>query len=155
MRNLFALVLVLVLAAALTFCAAAHAVVHEFKGFAVHGFSVDVPPGWYVTQDTEGNKFDFNSPHGSITVAKTGGSESVTFLYASSEGLSAPTFATMVAGLVDGSTPVQNVYGGYEFTYTAGGEQINVETRHVSHLGIVMESKSGFEDILSILETLN
>jgi hypothetical protein len=153
MKNLIVLVLVMVVA--LTLCAGAHAAVHEFNGFAVRGFSIDVPADWFVTEDKDGNKFDFNSPDGSITIARTGGADSITFLYASSEGLDKATFARMVSGQLEGSSPVENNDGYFEFTYTKDGVETDVLTGHIGHLGIVMESKSGFEDIMSILETLN
>ncbi|MCL1875012.1 MAG: hypothetical protein FWF87_01980 [Synergistaceae bacterium] len=153
MKNFLVLMLVLVLA--LTFCAGAQATVQTFNGFAVHGFSLDVPAGWFASENKDSNKFDFNSPDGSITIARMGGAESITFLYASSEGLYEATFAEAIAGLMNGSDPVENGFGDFEFSYTKGGEKTNVLTRHISHLGIVMESKSGFDDILSILETLN
>jgi hypothetical protein len=153
MKNLLVLVLVMVMALTLGACACA--TVNEFNGFAVHGFSIDVPAGWFVTENKESNKYGFNSPDGSITVARMGGSESITFLYASSEGLYAATFAAAIAGLLGDIIPVENGDGDFKFSYTKNGFETDVLTRHIGHLGIVMESKSGFDDILSILETLN
>jgi hypothetical protein len=153
MKNLLVLVLIVVMT--LTFSVGAHAAVYEFDQFAVNGFSIDVPVGWFVTEDNSSNKFDFNSPHGSVSVARMGGSELITFLYASSEGMYGPTFASAVAGLLEGSNPVDKGDGDFEFTYTKNGVETIVRTRHIGHLGIVMESQNGFDDIQSILVSLN
>ena len=61
--------------------------VYEFKEFTVYGFSLNMSNGWNVTEDKAGNKFDFNSPDGSVIIAREGKSETITFMYASSEGL--------------------------------------------------------------------
>jgi hypothetical protein len=153
MKNL--LVFVLVVVVVLTLGMGAHAAKLEFKEFAVHGFSLDLPDGWLATENKQGNAFDFNSPDGAIVIAPVNGFGSITFLYANSEGLYARTFAEMIAGLVGGSTPKESDNGDFEFTYVKGGTEISVRTRHVGHLGIVMESTNGFDNILSVLETLN
>jgi hypothetical protein len=148
------LILVLVVMMMLVFSAVAHATKHAFPEFAAHGFSLDVPNGWSVTEDKLDNKFDFNSPDGSIVITRIGGTESITLLYASSEGLCASAFADIVAGLLEGSKPVINGDGDFEFTYTFNGAETDVRTRHIGHLGVVMESRNGFDDILAILGTL-
>jgi hypothetical protein len=77
-------------------------------------------------------------------------------LYASAEGLDARSFSRFVVGHLEGncSDPVENEYGGYEFTHTENGTAINVQTWHIRHLGIVMKSKSGFDDLMPMLDTL-
>ena len=152
MKNLLILVLIMVMT--LTFCMGAQAKVYEFNDFAVNGFSIDVPAGWFVTEDNSNNKFDFNSPHGSVSVARMGGTELITFLYASSEGMYGPTFASAIAAQLEGSNLVDNGDGDFQFTYTKNGVEIIVRTRHIGHLGIVMETQNGFDDIQSILGTL-
>jgi len=132
----------------------ARATAYEFKEFAVHGFSLNAPEDWTVIEDKVRNIFDFNSPDGSIIIVCEGKSESITFLYASSEGLYPRSFAEMVAGLLHGSDPAESSNGDFEFKYTNDGIVTEVRTRQVGHLGIVMESTYGFDDILEILETL-
>jgi len=154
MKKLLVLVLVLVLVMMLVFSTIAHATKHEFTDCAACGFSLDVPDGWSVTEDKLDNKFDFNSPDGSIIIARMGGTESITFLYASSEGLCPSSFAEMLAGLLDGSKPVVNDDGDFVFKYMNNGVETEARTRHIGHLGIVMESRDGFDNILAILGTL-
>jgi hypothetical protein len=148
------LMLVLVIAATLTFSACTHAVLYEFKEFASHGFSLDVPDGWFVTEDKFSNRYDFNSPDGAIIIGRVGGTELITFLYTSQEALYGPTFASSIAHSIKGSDPVENGRGDFEFTYVHNGVETNVRTRHIGHLGIVMESRNDFDDILPMLETL-
>jgi hypothetical protein len=148
------LTLALVIVAALSFGTSVHAAVYEFKEFASHGFSIDVPDGWYVTEDKFSNKFDFNSPDGAIIIGRMGGTELITFLYTSEEAMYGPVFAKAVANSIKGNTPVENGRGDFEFTYTQDGIETDARTRHIGHLGIVMESRSGFDDILTMLETL-
>jgi len=59
----------------LAFCTIAYAMVYDFKEFAVHGFSLNMPDDWTVTEDKAGNIFDFNSPDGSVIIAREGESE--------------------------------------------------------------------------------
>ena len=148
------LLLVLVMFAALSSGTGAYAAVYEFKEFASHGFSIDVPDGWFVNEDKFSNKFDLNSPDGAIIIGRMGGSELITFLYTSQEAMFSPTFATAVANSLRGSAPVENGRGDFEFTFIQDGIEIDARTRHIGHLGIVMESRSGFDDILAVLETL-
>jgi len=149
------LVIALLVVMTLAFCSFANAVVYEFKEFAVHGFSIDAPEDWTVSNEGEG-KFDKDFPGGVVYMSSPDGSTSMTFLYASSEGLDARSFAWFVAGHIeeDCSDPVENGYGGYEFSYTENGGKINIQTRHVGHLGIVMKSEYGFDDFMPILDTL-
>ena len=150
MKNL--LIFVLAIVVALTFSACANAVVHEFRGLEADKFSIDVPNGWTVA--TEGKSIlDSNFPGGTVTI--TDGTSTITFLFADSEGLYAPTFAIAVAGALGGSDPVENGDGDFEITYAKNGVATNARTQLWGNLGVVMESQSDFSSILSILETLN
>ena len=148
------LILALLISIAIIFNTGAQAAVYEFKEFASHGFSLDVPDGWFVTEDKFSNKFDFDSPDGAIIIGRIGGTELITFLYASQEASHGQTFAKEVAQGIEGSHPVENGNGDFVFTYNENGVETNVRTRSIGQLGIVMESQDGFDDILNMLETL-
>ena len=153
MKNILVMMLVVVMVLVLGINAQAAKM--EFKEFAVQGFSVDVPNGWLAAEVKSGNVFDFNSSDGAIVISRTGGDETITFLSAGSEGICSRTFADMVAGRLGGIAPVEGVNGDFEFSYYRNGSKIDVRTRHIGHLGIVMESMNGFGKILSVLETLS
>jgi hypothetical protein len=148
------LVLALVMVMTMAFVLGAQAAVYEFKEFASHGFSLDVPDGWFVTEDKFSNRFDFDSPDGAIIIGRIGGIELITFLCVSQEALYGHTFAIAISQGIEGSDPVEYGNGDFVFTYNESGVETNVRTRNIGHLGIVMESQDDFEEILDILETL-
>ena len=153
MRNFLVLMLVLVMVMMLGI--SAHAAKLEFKEFAVHGFSLEVPDDWSVTEVKSGNAFDYNTSDGAVVITRVGGTELITFLSSSSEGMCSRSFADVVAGKLGISVPVEGDNGDYVFTYYKDGIKIEVRTRQVGHLGIVMESMNGFDNILSVLNTLS
>ena|GEM_PF-2235969 len=152
MKKLLILTLVMLITGA--FICGAQAAVYEFKEFAAHGFTLDVPDGWFVTEDKFSNKFDFDSPDGAIIIGRIGGTELITFLYVSHEASYGNTFAKAISQGIEGSDPVENGDGDYLFKYNENDVEINVRTQTVGHLGIVMESQNGFDEILAMLETL-
>ena len=141
------LALALALAVTLLSGAVAYAVTVEFKGFAVYGFSLDIPDDWIVTED-KGSE--------TVFIASPDESESVTFVYAHREGKDGPSFARTTADDLAGSDPVETDGGDFEFTFTEGSAQVNVRTRHVGNLGVVMKTEDGgsFDFILSMLDSL-
>ena len=152
MKKLF--ILALVMAITMAFDGRAQAAVYEFKEFASHGFSLDVPDGWFVTEDKFSNKFDFDSPDGAIIIGRIGGTELITFLYVSHETLYGDTFAKEISSGLEGSDPMENGDGDFVLTYNENDVETSVRTRIIGHLGIVMESQNGFDEMLVMLETL-
>ena len=152
MKNFLVVVLVVFMVVMLGM--SAHAAKLEFKEFAVHGFSIEVPGGWSATEVKSGNALDINSD-GAIVINRIGGTELITFLSVNSEGMCSRTFADMVTGRLGGSVPVGSDNGDFEFSYYKDGAKIDVRTRQIGHLGIVMETMNGFNNILTMLQTLN
>jgi len=138
-------IFVLLLAVTLLFSRHAEAVTHRFETFAVHGFSLRIPADWPVTVRL--NEIIITSPDEN---------ESITFMFAHREGRDANSFAQAVVASLEGTEPVQSEDGtfDYEFTYMDNDENINIRTIHVLNLGIVMKSKSNFDNIRNIISTI-
>jgi len=128
----------LVVAAMLAFNAVAYAVTHNFDGW----FSIDVPAGWTV----EGSGADMY-----VRVASLDGSESITFEYASAEGMGSREFAEYTLGILGGSGSVTETnYGSFGFTLPNGS---NVRALMTGCVGVVMKSVRGFDNLQGIIET--
>jgi hypothetical protein len=135
------IIFVLAVVVILTFGTSAHSAMHIFQDFAVHGFSIDVPADWMVVVSEN-----------EILIISPDKQESIKFVYAHREGMDPPRFARTASELLEGSEPEEIEGGDFLFTFKEDGVQFNGRTRHLLNLGIVMKSKSNFDNILSILD---
>lgn len=130
--------MLLVVALMLVFNTVAYAVTHNFDGW----FSIDVPAGWTV----EGSGTDMF-----VRVMSPDGTESITFEYASEEGMGSREFAEYTLGIMGGSgSVVETGYGSFGFTLQNGN---SVRALMLGCVGVVMKSVRGFDNLQSIIET--
>jgi len=132
------LLMVLVVVVMLVFSAVAYAATHKFDGW----FSIDVPAGWTV----EGSGVDMF-----VRAASPDGSESITFEYASAEGMNSREFAEYTLGILGGSGSVAETnYGDFEFVLQNGN---SVRALMLGCVGIVMKSTRGYDNLHGIIKT--